>query len=214
MYINIHTHQPVKGKVMAIQNIYEGFENPPSLFFSAGLHPWHITEEWPNHFTLLEKALTDNHAMAVGECGLDHTCISNWMLQQQAFTQQVMLANKINKPIIVHCVRAYEEVIQMLQKLQNRQPVIFHGFNRNWNIAEKILTAGYYLSFGKALDQQQVQEVFFQSPTDHIFFETDDAAIEIETRYALAATIKSIPLRDLVMQVEMNFEKIFKIPVA
>lgn len=198
---------------MAIRNVFNDFANHPKTFFSAGLHPWYITEEWPNHFMLLEKAVSNSHALAIGECGLDRTCITNWSMQQQAFAEQVILANNTGKPLIIHCVRAHEEILQMLLKLQNRQTVIFHGYNRNWNMAEKILGSGQWLSFGKGLEQLQVQEVFFQTPVDRFFLETDDSDMEIEKIYELAADVKSMPMHELIMQLQFNFEKVFKIPV-
>ncbi len=198
---------------MAIQNVFNDFARTPKTFFSAGLHPWYITEEWRSHFILLEKAVSDRRALAIGECGLDRTSITNWSMQLQAFTEQVMLANNTGKPLIVHCVRAYEEILQLLVKLKNRQPVIFHGYNKNWHTAERILGAGHWLSFGKALEQLQVQQVFFQTPVDRFFLETDDSDLDIEKIYGLAADIKSMPMNELLMQLEMNFEKLFKIPL-
>ena len=73
--------------------------------------------------------------LAIGECGLDKACDTNFKLQQQVFTTQVNWANEIKKPLIIHCVRAYGEVLSLLQKNNNKVPVIFHGFNKNGAVA-------------------------------------------------------------------------------
>jgi TatD DNase family protein len=131
------------------------------------------------------------------------------VLQQQLFTAQIQLANQLQKPLIIHCVRAYEEVQHLLQQQHNAVPVIFHGFNKNAVLAQQLISKGYYLSFGKAVLQDAMQEVLRAVPRDKIFFETDDSDYSIETIYTAAATALQIDINSLSLQIQKNAAAVF-----
>lgn len=110
---------------------------------------------------------------------------------------------------MIHCVRAWDDVLSQLENAQNKVPVIFHGFAKNRQLAQRIIKAGHYISLGKALQFARVQEVLAALPADRIFLETDDAYdIGIETIYNLAATALSIDHNSLVLQIQKNAETV------
>ena len=211
MFINIHTHHPPQKNECTIQNLYKNFEQVDVLGkYSIGLHPWYINQEnVAEQLQQLASYSTNKNVLAIGECGLDKVCQTNWDLQLQTFTAQVQLANEINKPLIIHCVRAYTEVLNILQQQHNKVPVIFHGFNKNQQLAKQITDKDYYLSFGKDLQQQRVQQVFATVPLKHILLETDDTTISIETIYQFAATALQIDTVKLSSQIQQNAVAIF-----
>ncbi|MBK9957505.1 MAG: TatD family hydrolase [Chitinophagaceae bacterium] len=213
MIINIHSNQKINGNTFAIQHRHNFFDALPKTYYSAGLLPENITEVWPTHFTLLEAALSSNLALAISGCGLNKNCVVNWQLQQQAFSAQVKLANKLKKPLLVNADRASDELMLLIWENQNTQTVIFYTSNTAWPIAEKLLAAGYWLSFNKNLRNTKTQEVFLQTPLNRIFFFSDDAAVPVEELYQLAAEIKALALNEIILQLELNFKKVFKIPV-
>ncbi|MFM7217936.1 MAG: TatD family hydrolase, partial [Bacteroidota bacterium] len=121
------------------------------------------------------------------------------------------LAVQFNKPIIIHCVRAHENVLALLQEKKVASNVIFHGYNRNIELAEKILRAGYHLSFGRQLMEDRIQEVLRIVRPDRFFLETDDASVRIEEIYQLAAVTRDLSLDALSNQIRANFAAVFGI---
>ena len=204
--INIHTHHPPQPNEWAIQNLYNNFEQVKEPGnYSIGLHPWYITQQWATQFEILKQLATHSNVKAVGECGLDK-------LTETDFALQIELANQINKPLIIHCVKAYEEVLQQVK--QAKAPVVFHGFNKSKELALQITNAGHYLSFGKALQQQHMQQVLKELPVEKIFLETDDAAVSIATLYKTAAQVFSIDEESLSLQLRKNAEQVFHLTFA
>ncbi len=213
MFVNIHTHQGHLEGIWSIQNIHETFDSIQAINnYSVGIHPWHIDKlNWKENFTKLKIASKNNHILAIGECGLDRLCVADFKLQEEIFIQHIKWANEIAKPLIIHCVRAHDEVLQLLKDYQCNVPVIFHGFNNKKELAEKIIKSGYYLSFGKALFNPGVEIIFNDLPLEKIFFETDDSDSTIESVYQQAGRIKNISLEQLSLQLKKNAQKVFHV---
>lgn len=210
MYINIHTHQPVAANEWAIQNFYKDFEKTTIAGrYSIGLHPWYIDENWLAQMDEIKDWSKHSNVIAIGECGLDKVCKVDFSLQQEVFRAQVQLANSIRKPLIIHCVRAWEEILHLLELQKNKVPVIFHGFNKNLVLAQKIISLGYYLSFGKSLQKPVMKALLAALPVNKIFLETDDAAISIMEIYEEAAAAFSIDVNSLVLQMQKNAATVF-----
>lgn len=211
MFTNIHTHKSPANKEWSIENLYADFDKKIiGGRYSIGLHPWYIDKNTLDD-KLMQLKNWAKHAsvVAIGECGLDKICATDFALQQKAFLAQIHLANKINKPLVIHCVRAYDEVIELLDRDKNRVPVIFHGFNKNQQLALRLIEKGYYLSFGQAVRQASMQQLIATLPLDRIFFETDDADIDIEELYTIAAEALQIDSFLLSLQIQKNVATIF-----
>ena len=211
LFINIHSHQPPAAQEWCIQNLYNGFDRAELPgHYSIGIHPWYIeAANWLQQMDTLRDWCHHPHVLAIGECGLDKVCTTSFSLQQQVFLAQLQIANEVGKPLIIHCVRAWEEVLHLLQQQQNRVPVIFHGFNKNIAIAQRIINKGYYLSFGKSLEKMAIREVLAALPPDKIFLETDAAAVTIESIYKWAADAFSIEINSLLLQIQKNAATVF-----
>jgi len=210
-YINIHTHRiyPEQGDSLSITNKYEDFEKLNSgQLYSLGIHPWYIHDAEQQLAELSTEALKEQ-VNAIGECGLDKLQGADFALQQLVFRAQIAIANHLQKPLVIHCVRAYEETLSILQTA--KVPVIFHGFNKNIHIAERILKRGYYLSFGCALlSSQSLASVFAAVSLEQIFLETDDADVAIKDIYKQAAALKNMNEADLVSELYNNYITIFR----
>lgn len=213
-YINIHSHQTATNN-LSIQSLSKNFERTAgSGYYSVGLHPWFIhPTQWKADLANLKKTLLLPSVVAIGECGLDRLCKTDYMLQQQVFEAQVRLANENKKPLILHVVRAHEDILKMLAILNNVSPFIFHGFNKNITIAHKILDAGGYLSFGKGVHNTLVADIVKNIAPDRFFLETDDAQVSIATIYEEVARIRNISLEALSLQIQKNTAQIFNITV-
>jgi len=195
----------------AIVNVLDHFDAIPQHgCYSAGLHPWYLT---PNDQEIglqqLAVALEKPNVLAVGECGLDKRCKTDYTLQQDCFRQQVRLANLCGKPLILHCVRAFEDTQRILKEEQVSVSVIFHGYAKNVSLAQKLVQEGYYLSFGKSLWQKGSAAVFKEIALNHVFLETDTALLDIETVYARAASIKQMTIAKLEAAIADNADRVF-----
>ncbi len=212
MLINIHSHHHASNNNQwVIKNLYEGFDEVENIgIYSIGLHPWYLKEHcWVNDFDALQKYAIINFVVAIGECGLDKNCDTDFLLQKEVFSAQILLANQLNKPLIIHCVNAFEEVKALLKINKNNVPVIFHGFNKKEIVALSLIKEGYYLSFGKALFKESIQLTFKKIPIENIFLETDDDSIAIEEIYEEASKILSIDTELLQSQIKKNTIKLF-----
>jgi TatD DNase family protein len=212
-YYNIHTHlQRTEPQSLGIVSVYEQFEQVDELACcSVGFHPWYIAG-YPSEMEQLTAAAALPHVVAIGECGLDKVCATEWEVQVAAFEEQVRLACRIGKPLIIHCVRAFAEVVVVLEQCNVSVPVIFHGFNRDKHIAAGLLEKGYYLSFGKALRtaHEGLAEVLRTIPADRYFLETDNAEMPIAEIYEYAAGIRETNTDTIILQVQQNFQTVFK----
>jgi TatD DNase family protein len=212
LYINIHTHhtKPVEG-IISIGNLYKDFDAiEPHSFYSVGLHPWYITQEtWRDQFAVVKEKSNLKNVVAVGEAGLDKVCTTVFSLQQTVFAAHIQLANEIQKPLIIHCVRAHAEVIALLKQAEVKVPVIFHGFNKSKELAQQLIALGYYLSFGKGLEKQAVQELLSTLPAGRIFLETDNSSASIEEIYSYAASAFQIDEESLSLQLQKNAATVF-----
>ena len=177
-----------------------------------GIHPWHIkNESITDEMNELKMQSTKQNVLAIGECGLDRICEIPYKLQQEIFKQQIIWANEIAKPLIIHSVRTHEDVLQALKENKNIMPVIFHGFNKNESIARKIVTSGYYVSFGKNISNTELEPVIASIPLDKLFLETDDSDLPIEYIYNEVSRIRNISLTQLILQIQKNLKTVFNI---
>lgn len=212
MFVDVHTHS-IKADSQALQvlniltNSFVDMEQ--TEYFSLGLHPWYVQEE------TIEKQWQDliqnpfiYQAVAIGECGLDALHQGNYKAQLLAFERQIKLANELQKPLMVHCVRAVPDCLRLLTAAT--VPVIFHGVNFSFDKVKKILDAGYFCSFGKALSHSKtVKEYFPHLPLQQVFFETDDADIQIQDVYLQACLLYKIDLESLKNQIFDQFKTVF-----
>ncbi len=210
-YYNIHTHQTgSQADSLSVVNLYDNFADAAiHKACSTGLHPWYLQDADESVKQLKEIAALPQ-VIAIGECGLDKVCATDWKLQLSIFSKQIALAADLHKPLIIHCVRAWEEVLAMLQQNKPRVPVIFHGFNKG-NMATRLTDLGYYLSFGKALMNTDSPAVaaLKQIPPTRFFLETDDAGIPISDIYQKAATLLQTEEDDVILQLQQNFKNVF-----
>ena len=211
-FFNIHTHQYTNQKeVLEIVNQYpQEFDNSiPN--YSIGIHPWYIVEERINSdLQIIENKLQEDNCFALGECGLDKRVESSMAFQQMVLEKQLALAEKYQKPVILHCVAAFQELIAVKKKLNISVPMIIHGFSKNIEVANQLVQNGFYLSFGKYLLLNKELELVFNSiPNDRLFLETDTVEQDISEVYQLAAKYKNIEVEEMKTIINTNFTTVF-----
>lgn len=186
MLIDIHTHRPSSAVTLT----------------TVGLHPWQAaTGVIPSEAEILS-------ADAVGEIGLDKACEVDFEQQRAVFEAQLRLAEQYKKPVVVHCVRAFEEVISALEKC-TLKAVIFHGFIGSREQAARAVKKGYYLSFGARTERsKKTIEALRATPLDRLFVETDEADTPIAEMYALVARLRNTEIKELEEATSRNYERI------
>ncbi|WBV59145.1 TatD family hydrolase [Chryseobacterium camelliae] len=203
-YFDFHHHK--KNLPYGIYNMELTDKTPDSLY-SIGIHPKDILyDAITDQLNWLIENITGN-CFAIGECGLDSFVPVDQKIQEDVFLKQIEISNEIKKPIIIHCVRKFYEVISFRKKAN--QAMIIHGFNKKENIALDLLKNNFYLSFGKAvLYNLSLQNTLKSIPLNKIFLETDNEDFEIATLYQKVADIRGISPDTLNEQILENLETI------
>jgi len=211
-YYNLHTHQFTNQEdVLEVVNQYPQEFDAAIPFYSIGIHPWYIVEERIDaDLAIIESKLKDENCLAIGECGLDKRIEIPMALQQMVFEKQLALAVKYQKPVVIHCVAAFQEVIAIKKQMGISVPVLIHGFSKNKEVAEQLIANGFYISFGKLLLQNAALESVFNSiPKERLFLETDTIEEGIQAVYALASNYKKIEIEEMKTIIEANFNTVF-----
>ena len=211
-FYNLHTHTAtLQENVVELVNQYPHEFDATIPVYSIGIHPWFIVEErLESDLEILETKLQETNCIAVGECGLDKRIEVQIELQQLVFEKQLVLAQKYNKPVVLHCVTCFDELIATKKKLNITVPMIIHGFSKSEQLAKQLVSNGFYISFGKyLLLNPELEAVFKSVPVDKIFLETDTISENITAVYELASKYKKISMLEMQELMRHNFHKVF-----
>ncbi len=223
-YINIHTHhQDLDTNTKTILNVcaHEIYKLDKEFklsnqLISIGLHPWHLRtdlqkKESAKNMSIVKQFATQNMVWGIGETGLDRIIIENYELQKKYFYQHIEISEELRKPLIIHCVRAYNDILAIKKQVKPLQKWIFHGFNANNEIAKQLLKQECYLSFGYNLFNLKAKSsIFFEEmPLEYLFLETDTLQ-NIQFIYQQAAKLKNIEIELLSKQIHKNFITVSK----
>lgn len=212
-YFNLHTHQFTnQPEVLELVNQYpqEFVGNIPN--YSIGIHPLFIDENrLENDFQIVDEKLALPECLALGECGLDKRSETSFELQLSVFERQLALAERHQKPVVIHCVAAFQEIIEIKKRLKISVPMVVHGYSKKVELAKQLIENGFYLSFGKnLLRYPELESVFKSIPKDKFLLETDTIEEGIQEVYALAANYKGLELNELQEIVNKNYTTVFR----
>jgi TatD DNase family protein len=215
-FIDIHTHrEKIPEKTITIKNLFPGEAIPVFSgrnFYSVGLHPWKVgTEKEDNErMLMMEDALELDHVIFVGECGLDKLAETAFEEQKRAFRAQAFMAEEYQKPLIIHCVKAWNEVVELHKKNKPTVPWIFHGYNGSVELTQQLPDKNFLFSFGEILFKTNAKAIdsFKSLPIEKIFIETDEFDGTIDEIYTRAARLKNISVENLKQAVWENFNRI------
>jgi TatD DNase family protein len=116
----------------------------------------------------------------------------------------------VEKPVVLHCVAAFDEVISCKKNSLLQSPFIIHGFSKNIPLAKQLLNQDFYLSFGKyLLRNPEMESVFKYVSNDKIFLETDTISESLEEVYIFAAKCKNISVEEMKEIVWNNYQAVF-----
>ena len=148
----------------------------PFVYASVGIHPHDSKSMADDTVFELERLLSHPKAVAVGEIGLDfHHNFSPPEIQKTRFREQLELARRVKKPVIIHEREALRDTLDTIRDFRDLTGV-FHCFSGSWETAKIILDMGWYLSFTGVITFQNARralEVLERMPADRIMLETD-----------------------------------------
>ncbi|MEI7502748.1 MAG: TatD family hydrolase [Paludibacter sp.] len=198
MFVDIHTHNSQSSAFLSVKNITlleaESFLTSQEIgLFSVGFHPWFADAYSTNFFQKLELYAADKRCVAIGECGLDKNSKVPFETQLLVFEKQIVLSEKNQKPMVIHCVGYYNELFELKRALMPTQLWIIHGFRGKPELAQQAINVGCALSYGERYNNESVRV----TPLDKLFIETDESTLSIDSIYQQIAIIKGCHPQDL-----------------
>ncbi|MFA6296405.1 MAG: TatD family hydrolase [Patescibacteria group bacterium] len=152
-------------------------ENNEDIFATVGVHPEDLKDFDNNFRENFIKLAKTKKVVAIGECGLDYFYTKdpkNIEQQKKLFIAEIEIAKELNLPLIIHCRDAYEDAYEILKDKQAKG--VMHCYLSNWQMAQKFLDLGFYISFTGAITykkKEEVLEVVKKMSLDKIMVETD-----------------------------------------
>lgn len=213
-FIDIHTHKKAFDEnIITIRSFFpQEFTNKTNIksYSSVGIHPWFINENFDEDFKTLKEAIQNKNVIAVGEIGLDRISTTDLRKQKDCFIKQLELADEAAKPVVIHGVKTYSDLLSVKKRFTDQKWII-HGFKGNFETAEKLLDMNCYLSFGQTLfnSQSKAIDAIKEIHNEKIFFETDESDYKISEIYEKAAKLLSLSIDDLTEKIENNFKDVF-----
>ena len=211
-YIDIHTHRasPITTDV--------------TPYFSYGVHPWWLHREenvlLPNEgdtphnpmqdLKILETLLQENRIAAIGETGIDRFHPDTLSLQLDVFEKHIQLSEQYQKPLIIHNVRATNEILRLHKQHQPIQKWIIHGFNGSEEEAQQLINRGIFLSVGESIwyQNRKISKTIKSIPLENLFLETDTSELTIQEIYQKASERLNLPLGMLKEKIFTNFARL------
>lgn len=214
MYIDIHTHQTNSGSGISLHQWNAPAdalqaealpEMSPFSTCSVGLHPQAIHPiDWKAQLHWVFKALDFPAVKAVGECGLDRLVATPRDIQEEVFIQQLKWAMEVKKPVIIHCVKAFDELIAIQKVWRPKIPLLVHGFHKNSQVAEALFTRGFFISLDDRIPTSLTAQ-FLEQYQDQILLETDMRPCQIDTVYKQFADRIGWTLEKVKQKIEENY---------
>lgn len=190
--INVGTQADTSQAAIAMAEKY-----PEGVYATVGLHPIHTDKSFHDqkefggegeaftsrgeefNFAEYKKLAEHPKVVGIGECGLDYYRLEEHTQEKQkaAFLEQIRLSLEVKKPLMIHCRRAFADLVEILQGEKgqlNEKPGIIHFFSGDLNDAKSLLDLGFSFSFGGVLTfTRDYDEVVKYIPPERIVLETD-----------------------------------------
>lgn len=217
-YIDIHTHgSDLNSGIYAIENLMAHEERTPGDIpyqpCTYGIHPWHLVRETADQLTEKVRSIIGSPSLvALGEAGFDKLRGPDIKTQERVFISQVIISEEAGKPLFIHCVRAWDELLPIHKKLRPKMPWLIHGFRGNVELAQQLLSKGMYLSFWfDFIIRPESTKLIRSLPRERIFLETDGADVDIRAIYKKVAVDLDMEPEELKTLMLGNYYHFFNI---
>ena len=157
------------------------------------------------------KNAGDKNVAAIGEAGYDKLKGPPVDLQRKIFEEQVKISEEYGKPLVIHCVRSWDELLASHKKLKPAMPWLVHGFRGKKELARQLISRRMYLSFWfDFILRPESAELLRSLPRERIFMETDGSGVSIKDVYQKVAADLGIGVDELKSIILGNFIAFFK----
>lgn len=220
MFIDIHSHRSGESGALIIRNDLSPVDaTAQDAWCSVGIHPWNLRMNSESTLQQLVSDAVHPHVFALGECGIDtvHRPLTSLKDQTELFLCHANIAAAVGKPLILHCVRALDSILQLRKRFfLNAPPWIYHGFGGTPAEAEMLLRTGIVISVGPRLLESAKRDILKTYIDTGFFLESDDSGVPISEVYALACDILNISVSVLESRIVSHplFDVIFSNVIA
>lgn len=216
-FIDIHNHGASSSPGIFTVDSIMAHENrlpvsKPGIAYTAGIHPWFLTVETQvQQLDFIRKVAGDSGIIALGEAGFDKLKGPSIELQRETFGEQLSMAAEVAKPLVIHCVRAWDELFAAHRRAGTK-PWLVHGYRGKKELASQLLSRGIYISFWFDFIMRPESSGLVKAlPRDRIFLETDGADVSIADIYMKVALDLEISVEELKNIMLGNFKRFFEI---
>ena len=145
------------------------------MYCAVGFHPEEIHKANENYLNEIKELSKHKKCVAIGEIGLDYYWVKdNKEEQKRIFTEQVILANELNLPVIIHSRDAHNDTLEILKKYKPKG--VLHCFSGSVEVMKEVLKLGMYIGLGGAVTFKNARvplEVAKELPLERLLLETD-----------------------------------------
>ena len=213
------------------QKAIELAERHENMYAAVGIHPHDAKTVTAETITELKELAQSQKVVAIGETGLDfHYDFSPPHDQKKTFAQQLTIVAELNLPVIIHCRKAFDETMEILNEYRTSvEKVVFHCFSGSAQQAKVVLDKGFYISFTGVVtfkNAEATRQAARIVPLDRLMLETDcpylspepmrkqkinEPALLVHTARCLAE-LKRMDLADFAQAVTTTSKAFFNLP--
>lgn len=206
MLLDIHTHHipTVLGESICCVEPSQ-FMPVEGCYYAVGIHPWKTVETSVVDWEALGMAVSHPLVLAVGEAGLDKLASADIDMQKDVFVRQILLSESVCKPLVIHCVKAFNELVELKKKYRPQMPWVVHGFRNNERIAGWLAENGIWLSFGEKYQNEVLRSI----PPERLLAETDESPCNIREIIGRMATVCEVGEEQMCRWLDENARSIF-----
>jgi TatD DNase family protein len=215
-FYDIHTHRILpennndNPRCSCIINVSPlEFETAKELYrqhvFSCGIHPWQ-SDDNDTQMTYLSEIAAHPRIVAIGETGLDKLKGSSLDTQEFLFGKHIELSEKLKKPLIVHCVKAWDELIRIHRETKPTQSWIIHGYRGKPELTKQLVKEGFLFSVGDKINAHSIPLI----PIDSLFCETDESETDIREIYLQVSKVLNMSVEQFGEKVAENVCRVFQ----
>ncbi|KOO14647.1 deoxyribonuclease [Vibrio xuii] len=149
-----------------------------SIYFALGIHPYFLHQQSIDELPTLKELLSHrgNQCVAVGECGLDSVVEVDMTLQEKVFIEQVRFATSCQLPLILHCRKTHNRMLQILKQEKFQYGGILHGFSGSYQQAMQFIELGFFIGVGGVITYpraNKTRQAIVRLPIERLVLETD-----------------------------------------
>lgn len=215
-------------EVSSMEKVISAAEADENIYAMIGIYPSEAktyTQEVEDRMIELAK----NHKVkAVGEIGLDYYWDKSFVdLQKEVYVKQILLANKLNLPIVIHDREAHKDAYDLLLEYNQSSKALFHCFSGSVEFMRECVKKGWYIALGGVVtfkNAVKMKDVAREIPLDKLVLETDSPYLTpvpfrgkpntpAYVRYVAEeiANLRQMPLNELIDITTNNAERFFEI---